>query len=175
MPFGGFSDNGISSTFSLEHFVPFGGFSDDYMTTVPYNSEQCSFVGDKLGNDAWCDILSSQVSTNASEPLGDEAWYDAMTSLVATVGDYSNNDMTTENNTDFSSFLLSHFVLFGGFGDDGMSPTFFLEYFVPFGGFRDDGMTTDPYNLEQSPFVGDELGNDAWYDTVSSQVAINAS
>ena len=72
----------------------------------------------------------------------------------------SNNDMTTKNDTDLSSFLLSHSVPFGGFGDNGMSPTFFLEYFIPFGGFRDNGMTTDPYNSEQCPFVGDKLGDD---------------
>ena len=68
----------------MEYFVPFGGFSDDGMTTDPYNSEQCPFVGDKLGDDAWCDAVSSQVAPNASEPLGDDAWYDAMSSFAAT-------------------------------------------------------------------------------------------
>ena len=37
-----------------------------------------------MGDDTWCDAVSSQVATNASELLGDEAWYDAMSSIVAT-------------------------------------------------------------------------------------------
>ena len=55
----------MSPTFSLDHFVPFGGFGDDGMTPDSYNSEQCPFVKDELGDDVWCDAVSSQVVTDA--------------------------------------------------------------------------------------------------------------